>query len=69
MVVMSSTQSNIILETIEEYNRYRIPEAKARLVSLAGNKFKIEFTGSLCYTCGFYDYFEDCKVLLEEKGL
>jgi len=31
--------------------------------------FKMEFTGTFCYTCGFHDYFEDYQVLLEEKGL
>ncbi|MBS7641040.1 MAG: hypothetical protein QXJ19_05320 [Candidatus Bathyarchaeia archaeon] len=36
---------------------------------MAGDIFKIEFTGSFCYTCGFYDYFEDYKFLLEGMGL
>jgi len=31
--------------------------------------FKIVFNGVFCYSCGFYDYFDDFKILLEEKGL
>ncbi|MEM0048934.1 MAG: hypothetical protein QW424_02090 [Candidatus Bathyarchaeia archaeon] len=59
----------IIEDAIFEYNRYRSPEAEARLLSISGNEVKIEFSGSICYTCGFYDYFEDYRVILEEMGL
>jgi len=56
-------------KAIGEYNRYRAPEAKARLISFGGKSFEVEFTGSFCSTCGFYDYFDDFKILLEEIGL
>jgi superoxide reductase len=56
-------------ETIQEYNKYRMPEAKAKLISFNKEYFKIEFKGSFCYSCGFYDYFDDLKILLKEKGL
>jgi len=59
----------IIKNAIEEYNKYRSPEAKARLISINEMDLKIEFTGTFCHTCGFYDYFDDYKILLEEKGL
>lgn len=59
----------IIEDAIEEYNRYRSPEVEARLLSLSNGKIKIEFGGSFCYACGFYDYFEDYRVILEERGL
>jgi superoxide reductase len=58
-----------IEESIKEYNRYRSPEITAKLISINDQSFKIEFTGSFCYTCGFFDYFDDYKILLEEKGL
>jgi len=58
-----------IAKAIEEFNRYRSPEAKARLVSLNKKSFKIEFTGSFCRTCGFHDYFDDFKIFLEELEL
>lgn len=66
---MNPYKSSIILGAIEEYNKYRSPEINARVVSMAGDTFQIEFRGSFCYTCGFYDYFEDYRILLEEKGL
>lgn len=36
---------------------------------MQGQSFQIEFTGSFCYTCGYYDYFDDYRILLEENGL
>lgn len=56
-------------KAIEEYNRYRVPEAKARLISFGEKSFEVEFTGPFCRTCGFSDYFDDFKILLEEIGL
>ncbi|MEM2342019.1 MAG: hypothetical protein QXX94_05750 [Candidatus Bathyarchaeia archaeon] len=59
----------IVEDAIAEYNKYRSPEVEARLLSLSNGEIKIKFGGSFCYTCGFYDYFEDYKVILEEMGL
>lgn len=59
----------IVEGAIEEFNEYRSPEAEAKLISIGEKSFKIEFTGSFCDTCGFYDYFDDCQIILEEKGL
>ncbi|WP_287582228.1 hypothetical protein [Candidatus Borrarchaeum sp.] len=58
----------ILKKTIEEYNKYRTPEVIARLISIDNSKFRIEFTGH-CHTCGFYDYFDDFRFLLEDFGL
>lgn len=51
---------------MKEFNKYRDPEITAKLVKFEGKSFKIEFTGTFCYTCGFYDYFDDFKYLLED---
>lgn len=59
----------IINDTIEEYNRYHSPEVKAKLVKIENKKFIIEFRGTFCLTCGFYDYFDDLVYMLEDKGL
>ena len=56
----------ILKKTIEEYNKYRTPEVIARLISIDNSKFRIEFTGHFCFTCGFYDYFDDFRFLLKE---
>lgn len=37
-----------IEEAIEEYNKYRVPEAKAKLISFDKGVFKVEFRGSFC---------------------
>ncbi len=53
-------------KTIEEYNKYRNPEVIARLISVNNSSFNIVFKGHYCYTCGFYDYFDDFRFLLED---
>ena len=54
---------------INDYNMYRVPEVKASLIGLDENVLKISFEGSYCLTCGFYDYFDDFKITLEDLGL
>jgi superoxide reductase len=58
----------MVEEAIEEYNKYRSPEATAKLVSMNGKILRIEFLGPYCRTCGFYDYFEDFVYVLEDFG-
>jgi len=54
---------------VEEYNKYRSPESTALLLSIEGRRFTIAFVGPYCRTCGFYDYFDDYRVFLEELGV
>jgi len=56
-------------DATREYNRYRSLEAKARMAFAKDDRLNVEFTGSFCFTCGYYDYFDGLKILLEEKGL
>jgi superoxide reductase len=65
---LRSVQTSIA-QAIREYNKYHSPEGETKLVSLQAQSFQIEFTGSFCYTCGYYDYFDDYRILLEENGL
>ena len=55
-----------IFRAIEEFNKYRVPEIEARLIIFQGESLLVEFTGSFCETCGFYDYFDDFRILLED---
>ena len=50
---------DFVLKAIEEYNKYRSPEAKARLVKISRKEIVLDIEGSFCKTCGVYDYFED----------
>lgn len=63
------SMGKVIAEVIEEYNKYRLPEATAKLVSMDAKFLKIEFTGPYCTTCGFYEYFEDFVYVLEDFGI
>jgi len=54
---------------LEYFNKYRSPEANAKLIKIKKNEILVSFTGSFCRTCGFYDYFEDFIIFLEEFGL
>ncbi|MFP3951270.1 MAG: hypothetical protein ACLFVP_03895 [Candidatus Bathyarchaeia archaeon] len=51
---------------VEEYNRYHSPEAEAELLNIEGSEVLIGFTGSFCTTCGFHDYIDDYRILLED---
>jgi len=52
---------------VEEFNKYRSPEAVARLIEFDERHVKIELSGPFCRSCGLYDYFDDLKIGLEEK--
>jgi hypothetical protein len=58
--------NDILLRTIEVYNRYRSPEATAKLVGIKKDGFIIEFKGAFCQSCGVNDYFEDFIHELED---
>ncbi|ADL19365.1 hypothetical protein ASAC_0960 [Acidilobus saccharovorans 345-15] len=59
----------IVKESIKEYNRYRSPEAIARLVTRKGDTYYVKFDGSYCETCGLYDWIDDLRYVMLEKGL
>ena len=55
------------------YNRYRSPEAVAKLVQESPENVTIAFSGSFCYSCGVLDYIEDFihefKILTDKAEL
>ena len=52
---------------ISEYNRYRVNLVQAELRDLSETGFSVFFDGSFCETCGYYDYYDDLQVLLEDE--
>ncbi len=55
---------------VQEFNRYRSPEARAQVMSISENgSIGISFTGTFCKSCGYHDYFDDFSVVLEEMGM
>jgi len=66
---MHNPIERIVDRAIKEYNKYRVPEVKASLIEFNENILRISFEGSYCLTCGFYDYFDDFKITLEDLGL
>lgn len=60
---------DLIKRAVEEYNRYRAPEVEARVLRFDGEKLTVEFGGSFCYTCGFYDYIDDFVIELGDLGI
>jgi len=53
--------------SIHEYNRYRVNLVEAELKEIDETGFAVFFDGSFCETCGYYDYYEDLQVLLEDE--
>jgi hypothetical protein len=62
---MSGQLRSVLEKTVEEYNRYRSPEAVARIVRADDDGFTLEFSGPFCQSCGVHDYFEDMIFELE----
>jgi len=58
-----------ILKAIEIYNKYRSPEAFARLMGIKEDKIMVKFGGTFCYTCGVRDWIEDLVYILMDHGL
>jgi hypothetical protein len=58
-----------VKEAIRVFNKYRSPEANAKLIKFDKKKIVVDFTGTFCRTCGLYDYFDDLRIFLEEKGV
>lgn len=64
---MSLTE--IIHRGIEQYNRYRYPEAEAKLVKIENDMIVVEFRGPFRFTCGVIDWIEDLRYELEDLGV
>ncbi len=58
-----------INQAIELYNKYRSPEATARLEKIENDRVVVRFTGSFCHTCGIRDWVEDLVYVLEDLGV
>jgi len=60
---------DVVRKAEELYNRYRAPEAVARVLKIDGDRVVVRFTGSFHYSCGLYDWLEDMKYVLEDLYL
>jgi len=55
----------LIEKAIEDFNLKF--NTNCRLLEIRDKEFDILFQGHICFTCGTYDYFEDLRIILEEK--
>ena len=58
-MLSQSELEELIRKAILLYNRYRSPEAIAKVVSVSPENVTLLFSGSFCYSCGVIDYVED----------
>jgi hypothetical protein len=62
-----------VRKAVALYNRFRSPEAVAKLVRISPVSVTIAFSGSFCYSCGVLDYVEDfiheLKILTDKVEL
>ncbi len=56
-------------KAIEEYNKYRSPEATAKLVKLENGEAMIVFEGSFCETCGVNEWIADMEYVMKDLGI
>ena len=61
-----SPLAELVSRAITVYNKYRSPEATAKLVGAEKDSFIIEFEGPFCKSCGVIEYFEDFIYDLED---
>ena len=59
MVVSQGELEELVRRAILLYNRYRSPEAVAKVVMVTSEVVTLSITGSFCYSCGVLDYVED----------
>ena len=64
--VVGAHLNDLVSRAIEVYNRYRSPEATAKLVGMEKDGLIIEFEGPFCLSCNVNDYFEDFIHELED---
>ncbi len=58
--MLSQTElEELIRRTIVLYNRFRSPEATAKVVIVTPQMVTIAYSGSFCYSCGVMDFLED----------
>ena len=64
---------DLVRKAVALYNRYRSPEAIAKVVNVSPENVTIAFSGSFCYSCGVLDYIEDFvhefKILTDKAEL
>ncbi len=59
MMVSQAELEELVRRAILLYNRYRSPEAVAKVVSVRPEVVTLSISGSFCYSCGVLDYVED----------
>jgi hypothetical protein len=64
--ILGVNLDELLLKAVKVFNKYRSPEATAEFVEMENDGFVIEFEGSLCSSCGVFDYFEDFIHELEQ---
>ncbi len=59
-----------VSEAVELYNRYRSPEAVARVLRVDEERglVEVEFSGTFCMWCGVLDWVEDLAYVLRQLG-
>jgi superoxide reductase len=58
-----------VRKAVERFNELRGRESSARILEISDESIVVEFTGNFCRTCGFYDYFEDLRLLMEDYNV
>ena len=73
MMLSQLELEDLVRKAIALYNRFRSPEAIAKLVNVSPENVTVAFSGSFCYSCGVLDYIEDfiheIKVLSDKVEL
>ncbi len=59
MMLSQPELEEFLRKAVALYNRYRSPEAVAKLLHVSPETVTVSFSGSFCHSCGVLDYIED----------
>ncbi len=62
-------RAELLRKISKEFNHFRSPECRARIIENGEKTIKIEFSGtSASFSCCFDEHFEDYRIMMEEAG-
>lgn len=65
---MKTIKPQILRKLSREFNKYRYPECRVKIIKNEDDRLIAEFTGTANFMCCFDEHFEDYRQMLEEHG-
>ena len=61
---------SVLRKISREFNHFRFPECRAKVIEKGEKSIRVEFTGTAAsFSCCFDEHFEDFRLVMEERGM